>query len=73
MSDHQRYPQGDPDCEHPGEYLRMGDHPDVTGRWVPEDIDRDTLYCLRCEMPVPDVLDQLMEEAASAALRGDQP
>lgn len=42
-------------CEHPGEYLRMGDHPDVTGRWVPEDIDPNTLYCLRCEQEVPEI------------------
>ena len=53
-SEGRRYPQGDPDCEHPGEYLRMGDHPDVTGRWVPEDIKPNWLYCLRCEQEVED-------------------
>lgn len=37
------------ECDHPGEYLRMGDHSDMTSRFVPEDLDPDTLYCLRCE------------------------
>lgn len=42
------------DCEHPGEYLRMGDHPEMTGRFVPEDLKPDTLYCLRCERAIED-------------------
>jgi hypothetical protein len=40
------------DCKHPQEYRRLGIHPDVTGRWVPEDIDPDAVYCLRCERPI---------------------
>jgi hypothetical protein len=40
------------DCEHPGGYLRMGDHPDMTGRFVPTDLDPDTLYCTRCERAI---------------------
>jgi len=49
MSDHQRYPQSDPDCQHPHAYERPGDHPDVTGRWIPQDIDTDVHHCMRCE------------------------
>lgn len=49
-----RYPQFDLDCPHPGEYLRMGDHPDARGRWVADDIKADVIYCLRCEQSVPD-------------------
>ncbi|HEX5522710.1 MAG TPA: hypothetical protein VFX53_04630 [Pedococcus sp.] len=40
------------DCDHPDEYVRLGDHPDVTGRFVPEDINGDDLYCLRCERDI---------------------
>jgi hypothetical protein len=32
----------------------MGDHPDMV-RFVPDDVDPDTLYCLRCEQEVPEV------------------
>ena len=39
-------------CEHPGEYLRMGDHPDMAGRFVPDDLDPDALYCARCERAI---------------------
>lgn len=43
------------DCEHPGEYLRMGDHPDMTGRFGPDDLDPDMLYCARCERAIEEI------------------
>jgi hypothetical protein len=52
MTVHKRHPQGDPNCEHPDEYRRVGNHPDVVGRWVHEDIDPACLYCLRCEREI---------------------
>jgi hypothetical protein len=39
-------------CDHPGEYLRMGDHDDMTSRFVPEELEPDSLYCLRCEREI---------------------
>jgi hypothetical protein len=38
-------------CDHPIEYRRLGIHPEVTGRFANQ-IDPDTVYCLRCERPV---------------------
>lgn len=39
-------------CPHEGEYLRMGDHPDVTGRFEAGEFQSNDLVCLHCETSI---------------------
>lgn len=36
-------------CDHPQEYIRVGDHPDVVSRFIPNDVHDSDIICLRCE------------------------